>query len=197
MRPTLRKFTAEFPQINAYVQVRLTGSGQLQQDMEQFEPGSFGVMMSGLKSDVISFVHGDFRRKFMEFYSQQGAPVAEESSVQAGMRVGDSVVNFEVFVGLTFGRQLPGETRQDAATVLAGTCLQFASANAARAREIIASANVLSGHTCSEGQQIVNLPPEVMQQLMQQGSQGGHALAPVLTQLSNSPDTMPGPGQYL
>ena len=197
MRPTFRNFTADFPQINAQVQVRLAGAGQLQKDMELFEPGSFGVMMSGLKSDVVSFVHGDFRRQFIQYYSQQEITVVETSSVEAGMQVADATASFQAYVRLSFARQLPGEMRQDAATSLAASCLQFASANATRARDIISSAQLPAGHTCGTGQQITNLPPEIMQQLAQQGGQGGYAQAPVLTQLSNSPDTMPGPGKYL
>lgn len=187
--------TAELPQVNTYVQVRLAGSGQIQQRMEKLDPGSFAVLMSGIKSDVISLVHGDFRKQFVGFYTQNGGK-AKESSIDLGASMSDDSIHMEVHIRMTFGRDLPGQIRQNSASALMAACFQFTSASVERAETILASAAIPAAHPRS-GMQQVDLPPEAIQQLLaQQGMQTASPHVAVLARAS-SDDTTPTPGQYL
>ena len=198
MKPMLRKLTAELPQIDTRVTMRLQGSGQLQQAMEDYESGSFGMMLSGVKSDMISLVHGDFRHQFMQFFLENGSCKAGDATVEVGSSMSDADIHFEVYVRLAFTQQIPATLRQNAANSLATNCLRYAIMGASQARTVLSSIDnaAVSGPTMGE-HQVVNLPPEVMHQLLaQQGRLDGMSAASLI-QASGSSDSSPGPGQYL
>jgi hypothetical protein len=194
VKRTLRKLTAELSQVNAHIQVRTAGAGPLQEQMELLDPGSFSVFMSGIKSDITAFVHGDLRRQFIDYYTLNGGE-ARESSVDMGGAVSDESIHFEVHIRMTFGRDLPSGLRQDSATALLSSCFHFVAAAVTRAEANLESAAIPAAQSRSGRLQAVDLPPEVVQQLLgRQASQGAPAQVSILAR-SASDDS--GPGQYL
>lgn len=198
MKPTSRKLTADLPQIGTQVKLRIAGSGQLQQDMETFDNGSFATMMAGVKSDAIAFIHGDFRQQFLKFLTQHGSGGQESSVVEVSSVMADDTMRFEVNVQLSFGWQLPLEIRQGAASSLTASCMQFATASASRAQMILAAALEHAGQTPHGGPQSISLASSALQRmLMQQTEQGEGVPAGVMMQSSGVEDPRPTPGQYL
>lgn len=198
MKPMSRKLTADLPQIGTQVRIHLKGSGQLQQDMEAFDNGSFATMMAGVKSDATALVHGDFRQQLINFLTEHGSKGEEESAVEVSSVMADDSVRFEISVQLSFAWQLPAELRQNAATSLTAGCMQYATASASRARMIMAAALEHAGQTPRGGQQSISLASNALQQMLaQQMTEGeGHA-ASIVTQSSSTDSSLPGPGQYL
>jgi hypothetical protein len=199
MKPTLRKLTAELHQVNTHVKVQLQGSGPLQQELEKVESGAFGIMMSGVKCDVIELVHGEFRRQLMGFYVQNGGGKEEYSEVEVASVMADSNIRFDVNVQLTFAREIPDEMRQNAASTLTAACLQFASASVSRARLNLAMANAQHGAELPYGMTPgIDLPPEALRQIVaQQVHQGDTSPVTIMTRASGTDTSSQSPGQYL
>lgn len=198
MKPMSRKLTAELPQIGTYVKVHLQGSGQLQQDMEAFERGSFGVLMSGVKSDVTELVHGDFRRQFIQFIMQNGTD--EQAQVEVGMSsvMADDNLRFEVNVQLAFAWKVPSALRQNAVSTLTAGCVQYAAASVSRAQMILATALEHAGQSPHGGQQSLSLASSALERMLaQQQVQQGAAPTVVTTQSPSGDDGSAGLGQYL
>lgn len=194
MKETLKTLHASLPQAGAHFRVCLTGSGQLQEQMETVDPGSFELLMSGVKSDIASFVHGPLRRQFIEHYDMSG--VAPKSShIDMNAVLSDSSFKLEVGVRLMFSWDLPGEMRQDVATAVVASCFQSASAGAARAEARLAAAVAPTAQQLTGISQVANLPPGAMQYAVQQQLMQGAPQMSVVAQTS-SDDSM-GPGQYL
>lgn len=196
MKRTLRKLTAELPQANAHIQVRMAGAGQLQEQMELIDPGSFGVFMSGIKSDVTAFVHGDLRRQFIDYFTLNGGE-ARESSVDMGTAVSDESIHFEVHIRMAFGRDLPSGLRQDSGIALLSSCLHFVAAAVTRAEANLESAAIPAAQPRSGRLQAVDLPPEVLRQLLSQQATGVSPAQASIMARSASDDSSQGPGQYL
>lgn len=198
MKPMLRKLTAELPQIGTYVKVHLQGSGQLQRDMETFERGSFGVLMSGVKSDVTELIHGDFRRQFIQFIMQNGTDEQAHSEVGMSSVMADDNLRFEVSVQLAFAWQVPSVIRQNAVNTLTAGCIQYAAASVSRAQMILAAALEHAGHSPHGGQQSLSLASSALEHMLaQQQAQQGATPTLVTTQSSTSDDGSTGLGQYL
>lgn len=191
-----RSITATLPQAHATVKLKFVGSGQIQDDMKKDGRSSFEDMMSGIRSDMTSYVHGGFRRQIVEFLAQQECET-HESAIEYGTTLSDDDLHISVHVQVTFGKDMPLMFKRGAVMALAGSCIETASANTAEARALLSGNGIVIPNP---GQlQTITVSPEVYQQLIAQKA-SGEGTAPSadfsLTQKATSPNS-DSPGQYL
>lgn len=198
MKPVTREFTVELHQVGATVKVIMEGSGPLQERIEFLEKGAFRTLMSGLKSDMLAFVHGDFRRKLIAIGQQFKPEIGNPVEVKVASAIADDVVKFQLYANVKFTWQLTNEMKQDFTTTLTACFHGNASASVNNALESLGANVVMPSNPQGNGMMQMAMTPEMLQQLEAvQGGGGMQIPASMIARGITVVDDQPAPGQYL
>ena len=198
LKPVVREITDKLPQINVAVKVRIAGSGRLQASVNALNPDAFGIMMSGLQSEMKSFIHGSFREQILGLYGQLITEASEPHIVRQSSTVGDDVARFSCSTQVTFGWLLPNQLMQEAAFALAQTFFTHSAKSVTLAQHNLIHA-AMQTQQAEHAPEHLGMSPTLVQQLQALGMPQSAPIMMTATAPADagSNEQQAGPGQYL
>lgn len=196
MKPVVRNLTVTLPQIDVAIRLSMEGNGPLRTAIEALQPGSFGILMDGLKSDMMAYIHGSFRMQLMDVYTQLQTPRSNNPEIISyGIESSDNVSEFALKTSVTFYRLLSNEDMRDIAFKLTSCFFGNTSTSITRAQQNIARAaiNETSQPLVAGTPQGIVTAADVRQQIQELQGQGAMAMS---SAMGYAPDDQ-APGQYL
>ena len=196
MKPVVRNLTVTLPQIDVAIRLSMKGNGPLRTAVDTLQPGSFDTLMDGLMSDMMAYIHGNFRGQLMNVYMQLQTPRSSTPAIlKHASTNSDNISEFGIRTSVTFHRLLSYENMQDVAFKLTSCFYGNASTSVTRAQQDIArgAINETSQPLVVGAPQGAVTAADVRQQIQELQGQGAMAMS---SAMGYAPDDQ-APGQYL